>query len=259
MPSITTDGFASYVSAVGAEFGPSVDFAQTVKNYSARPRRDDHRYEPARGINFITKKTVYGAPNLADASTAYVERQNGTMRSKIGRMRRLVYAFSKRVTNHCAAVALTYAWYNLGCILRTTRVTPALAAGVTDHVWSIEEFHDAITEAAKEPGSKPEKKPLAHRTPDGTARELPNGRGFLRALPGGANAPAARPVPPTPPAAPAVAARLAAVPDAAAGLAFDANGQADLFSWTPPKNAPAPAPVPPHPPKRGQLSLFPED
>ena len=99
-----------------------------MKNYSAKPRRDDHRYEPPRGIDFITKKTVYGAPDLDTASTAYIERQNGTMRHKIGRMRRLVYAFSKKVENHRAACALNYAWYNLGCIVRTLRVTPAMAA-----------------------------------------------------------------------------------------------------------------------------------
>jgi hypothetical protein len=66
MPQITTDGFAAYVSAVGAEFGPSVDFAQTVKNYKYAGRRDDdRRYEPPRGIDFITKKIIYGTPDLA--------------------------------------------------------------------------------------------------------------------------------------------------------------------------------------------------
>lgn len=199
MPSITTDGFAPYVSAVGAEFGPSVDFAQTVKNYHSKGRRDDHRYEPPRGIEFITKKAVYGAPDLDSASTAYIERQNGTMRHKIGRMRRLVYAFSKRIENHRAACATAYVWYNLGCIVRTLRVTPAMAAGVTDHLFTIEEFHDAIT-AEVEPVAKPVKVPLTHRAPPAgaPARELPNGRGFLRVVQGGA-APKA-PTPPTTPA-----------------------------------------------------------
>jgi IS1 family transposase len=207
MPTIVTDGFVPYVSAVGAEFGPAVDMAQTVKNYRSKGRRDDdHRYEPPRGIDFITKKTVYGAPDLDDASTAYVERNNGTMRHKIGRMRRLVYAFSKRVANHRAACALNYTWYNLGCIVRTLRVTPAMAVGVTDRVWSIEEFHDAIT-AEVEPVAKPVKQPLAHRAPPVgvVARELPTGRGFLRLLPGG-NAPK-EPGPSAPqPGAPAKAA-----------------------------------------------------
>lgn len=204
MPTIVTDGFAPYVKAVGAEFGPSVDFAQTVKNYSARPRRDDHRYEPARGIDFVTKKTVYGAPDLNDASTAYIERQNATMRHKIGRTRRLVYAFSKRIQNHVAACALNYAWYNLGTIVRTLRVTPAMACGVTDRVWSLEEFHDAIT-AEVAPVAKPEKKALVHLAPppDVVSRELPAGRGFLR-LVSSHDAPKAPPPAPGPmPAAPA--------------------------------------------------------
>lgn len=200
MPSITTDGFVPYVSAVGAEFGHSVDFAQTVKNYSAKGRRDDdHRYEPPRGIDFITKRTIFGAPDLDTASTAYVERNNATMRHHVGRIRRLVYAFSKRLPNLCAAVALNYTWYNLGMVLRTTRTTPAMAVGVTNRLWSLEEFHDAIS-AEVEPVAKPKKQPLTHRTPSVPARELPDGRGFLRLLPGG-NAPrdpgpAPRPAPP---------------------------------------------------------------
>jgi IS1 family transposase len=206
MPTIVTDGFAPYVAAVGAEFGPSVDFAQTVKNYSAKPRRDDHRYEPPRGIDFITKKTVYGAPDLASASTAYIERQNATMRHKIGRTRRLVYAFSKRIENHRAAVALNMAWYNLGTIVRTLRVTPAMAAGVVDRVWSLEEFYDALM-AETEPVAKPEKKPLKHQAPPSEvpSRELPGGRGFLRLLPGGGpQGPGLSPAPgPRPPVAPA--------------------------------------------------------
>lgn len=211
MPSITTDGFAPYVSAVGAEFGRGVDYAQTVKNYRSGGRRDDYRYEPPRGMDFITKKAVFGAPDMDDASTAYVERQNGTMRHRIGRMRRLVYAFSKRVANHRGACAINYVWYNLGCIIRTLRVTPAMAAGVTQRVWTIEEFHDAIT-AEVEPVAKPVKAPLTHRTPEGTARELPGGRGFLRVVQGGGEAPRA-PVPPTTPATPAkVASEHAASP-----------------------------------------------
>lgn len=195
MPSITTDGFAPYVSAVGAEFGPGVDFAQTVKNYRSGGRRDDHRYEPPRGIDFITKKSIFGVPDLNDASTAYVERQNGTMRHRIGRMRRLVYAFSKKVANHRAACALNYVWYNLGTIVRTLRVSPAVAAGISDHVWSLPEFLDAILSDV--PAEKPQRQPLAHRTPVGTARELPSGGGFLRVVQGG-GAPVA-PVPPTTP------------------------------------------------------------
>lgn len=189
MPTIVTDGFSPYISAVGAEFGMSVNMVQTVKNYRSGGRRDDYRYEPPRGIDFITKKTIFGSPDVDSASTAYIERNNGTMRAKIGRMRRLSYAFSKKVENHRASCALDYAFYNLCWIVRTLRVTPAVALGITDHVWDIEEFHDAITAAA--PVDKPVKQPLVHRAPppDVVARELPTGRGFLRLLPGGAEPP----------------------------------------------------------------------
>lgn len=217
MPTIVTDGFAPYVSAVGAEFGPTVDMAQTVKNYSSRGRRDDHRYEPPRGMDFITKKAVYGAPDMASASTAYIERQNGTMRHKIGRMRRLVYAFSKRLPNHIAACALNYTFYNLGVVIRTLRVTPAMAAGVSDHIWDVAEFHDAITAEVADV-EKPEKKPLTHRAPpaDVVARPLPEGRGFLRLVSGGGVAPKGpgpAPAPGPRPAAPAATSPLALAPE----------------------------------------------
>jgi IS1 family transposase len=187
MPQIVTDGFAPYVAAVGAEFGLSVDFAQTVKNYRSSGRRDDHRYEPPRDP-FITKKIVYGSPDLDTASTAYIERNNGTMRAKIGRMRRLSYAFSKKAANHRAACALNYCAYNLTWVVRTLRVTPAMAVGITNHVWDMAELHDAIT-AEVAPVEKPKAQPLTHRTPPGPARELPGGRGFLRLVAGGAEPP----------------------------------------------------------------------
>jgi IS1 family transposase len=181
MPVLTSDGFPAYIKAVGESFGKDAEYAQTVKNYSRRfPRRDDHRYEPPRDP-FITKKSIYGAPNLDTASTAYVERNNGTMRHRIGRMRRLCYAFSKRIEHHRAAASLCYCHYNLCHIVKTLRVTPAMAAGLSDHVWDVEEFFDTIM---REPlGEKPVAKPLTYQTPDSTHRELPGGRGFLRVVP----------------------------------------------------------------------------
>jgi IS1 family transposase len=182
-PSMTSDGWQPYIGAVAGNFGASVDYAQTVKNYTQRGRRNggsDHRYEPPREA-FITKKTVYGAPDLERASTAYVERQNATMRHRIGRIRRLCLAFSKNIEHHRAAVALNYTHYNLCHVVRTLRVTPAVQAGVTDHVWTLEEFFDAIM--TSEPVEAPTLKPLAHRKPSTTSRELPDGRGFLRVVP----------------------------------------------------------------------------
>jgi len=230
MPELSTDGLAAYPRAVGAEFGSSISYGQMVKQYRSGGR-DDHRYAPGRGVDFIKKTPVFGTPDLARTSTAYQERNNGTMRHKIGRTRRLVYCFSKRFENHVASVALGYVWYNLGCIVRTLRVTPAMACGATDHLWTIEEFHDAITAAAQEPEAKPEKRPLVHRTPQGPARELPNGRGFLRVVQGGGEAPATPAGPP--PVAPIAPVTPVAGPEATA-LRFDENGQADLFSWTAP-------------------------
>jgi IS1 family transposase len=229
MPAMTSDGFAPYVNAIGAAFGPGIDYAQTVKNYSKRGRREggsDHRYEPPRDP-FITKRTVFGAPNLATASTAYMERQNATMRHHIGRMRRLCYAFSKRPENHCAAVALCYAHYNLCHVVSTLRVTPAMAAGLTPRVWSLDEFMNAILEAA--PCETPAKQPLAPRIPETTSRELPAGRGFLRVVQGGKAAPVA-PAPVPPPATPIAALATAPVAPTAAPVA-DANGQLSLLDW----------------------------
>lgn len=239
MPNISTDGFVPYVSAVGAEFGHGAQFAQMSKNYSAKGRRDDHRYEPPRGIKFITKKTVYGSPDLDETSTAHVERQNCTMRHQIGRIRRLCLAFSKRFDRHCYAVNLGYVWYNVGWVVKGLRMTPAMAVGATDRLWSIEEFHDAITELATAPTSKPERKPLAHQVPAETARELPNNRGFLRVVQTSAGGPSPSPAPPMPP----VPASAAVAP--AAGAVVDESGQLDLLSWRAPKREPE------------QLSLFP--
>ncbi|XYH97986.1 transposase [Sorangium sp. So ce1128] len=178
MPAMTSDGFAPYVSAIGLNFGASIDYGQTIKNYTKGKRRDDdHRYEPPREP-FLTKKVIYGAPDLDRASTAYVERQNLTMRHHVGRIRRLCLAFSKKLKNHKAAIALAYCHYNFCHTVKTLRVTPAMQAGLTDHVWDLEEFMVAILNEPE--GGKPEPKPLAVRQPEGPARELPNGRGFLR-------------------------------------------------------------------------------
>ncbi len=203
MPQITSDGFVPYIPAVGASFGPGVDYMQTVKNYRTGAQRGpDHRYEPPRDP-FITKHTVYGAPDAARASTAYVERLNGTTRHTNGRMRRLCNAFSKRLENHRAAVALNYVHYNLCHVVKTLRITPAMQAGITDHIWTAEELlHALLSEPA---GEAPRAQPLAHRMPDAPARPLPNGRGFLRLVTEPTPALRRPPVIPDPPPPPAVA------------------------------------------------------
>lgn len=244
MPAMTSDGFAPYVNAVGAAFGPGVDYAMAIKNYTRKGHRDDYRYEPPRDP-FITKKTVFGAPNLDRASTAYIERQNGTMRHHIGRMRRLCLAFSKKLPNHRAAVALAYVHYNLCHVVSTLRVTPAMAVGVSDHVWDLRELLDALLSA--EPCEAPTKQPLAPRVPEATHRELPNGRGFLRVVDGGKASPKApTPLAPTPaPTKLAGVSNFVAPSDCATKDAalhsptvlteplFDENGQGLLFRWRP--------------------------
>ena len=126
MPAMTSDGLAAYLSAIGTSFGPGVDYGQTIKNYTKSGRKDDdHRYEPPR-VPFITKKAIFGAPDMGRATTAHVERNHGTMRHHIGRMRRLVYAFSKspgapRRGRRARATATTTSAGSL----RTTRLTPA--------------------------------------------------------------------------------------------------------------------------------------
>lgn len=230
MPAMTSDGFAPYIPAIGKHMGPGVDYAQVIKNYTAKGRRDDdHRYEPPRDP-FITKRSVYGVPNVERATTAHVERQNGTMRHVIGRMRRLVYAFSKKPENHRAAVALAYCYYNLCWIPKGLRVTPAMAVGVVDHVYSLPEFMDAVLTA--QPCDTPEKQPIAIRTPEGPARELPNGRGFLRLVGSTSGTPSPSPSPVTPPPDPVVQAIASPTVEPVAVPPVD-DRQLDLFAWKP--------------------------
>jgi len=249
MPSITTDGFMPYPLAIGTHFGPGVDYAQTVKHYTRSGRRDDdHRYEPPREP-FVTKHVVFGAPNVDAATTVHVERNNGTMRHFIGRMRRLVCAFSKSPEHHRAAVSLAYCYYNLCWIPRSIRVTPAMAIGTTTHPWDLPELLDALLSVPET--AAPTAQPLASRKPETTSRALPNGRGFLRVVgSSGPVAPSPPPVMPPPAPAPPV---TPAPPVAPAQPSPEPSPQLDLLSWRPKPVAPV-TPSKRLPP--GQLSLF---
>jgi hypothetical protein len=246
MPEINTDGLAAYPVAIGTHFGPGVDYAQVVKHYTKGGRRDDdHRYEPPREP-FLTKHAVFGAPDVDRATTAHIERNNGTMRHLIGRMRRLVYAFSKSVEHHNAAVALAYVHYNMCWIPRTTRVTPAMAIGVTTHPWDLPELLDALLSVPET--APPTAQPLAPRKPETTARELPGGRGFLRVVQGTA-------APVTPPPAPPVA----PVPAVAVASPTPQAPPAPAPTVTPTGATGVPRGKPRKPSQRlplGQLSLF---
>ena len=115
-----------------------IDYAQLQKVYGALSE-DHKRYSPAVCIG-CDMKVVSGNPDPKPVSTSFVERQNFSMRMSIRRFTRLTNAFSKKVENHAAAVALWFMYYNFCRVHQTLRVTPAMEAGVSDHVWSVEEL-----------------------------------------------------------------------------------------------------------------------
>jgi IS1 family transposase len=140
---LTSDGHKCYVQAVEHAFGDDIDFAQLIKLYGSASEGGEVRYSPA--VCTGAKKTpVVGSPDPAHVSTSYVERQNLTMRMSMRRFTRLTNAFSKKLENHCAAIALHFMHYNFARIHQTLRVTPAMAAGVTDHVWEVGEIVDLL-------------------------------------------------------------------------------------------------------------------
>ena len=134
---LTSDGHKVYVNAVEEGFGAAIDYAQLIKVYG-QVFEGQRRYSPPEIIG-TERICCQGDPDPAYVSTSYVERQNLTMRMSMRRFTRLTNAFSKKVENHAHAVALHFMWYNFGRVHKTLRITPAMAAGVSDHVWSLEE------------------------------------------------------------------------------------------------------------------------
>ncbi len=135
---LTTDGFRVYIEAVESAFGADIDYAMLQKIYGADPE-GGRRYSPAKILS-STMEVIKGDPDPRLVSTSFVERQNLTMRMSMRRFTRLTNGFSKKVENHVAMLALHYMHYNFARIHKTLRVTPAMAAGVADHVWSVEEI-----------------------------------------------------------------------------------------------------------------------
>jgi len=131
---LTTDGFAAYREAVEATFGANIDFAQLIKVY-AQVDPGTGRYSPPRVTETVTT-VIQGAPDPAFISTSYVERQTLTMRMQMRRFTRLTNAFSKKWDNLKAALALHFAHYNFLRVHSSLRVTPAMEAGITDHIWT---------------------------------------------------------------------------------------------------------------------------
>jgi IS1 family transposase len=135
---LTTDGHKAYLEAVEDAFGGKVDYAQLIKLYGPSPEQEK-RYSPSDCVG-IEKRRIVGKPDNDHVSTSYVERQNLTMRMSIRRFTRLTNAFSKKVENHMHAISLHYMYYNFGRIHKTLRVTPAMEAGISTRVWSLEEI-----------------------------------------------------------------------------------------------------------------------
>lgn len=139
---ISSDAFRPYVDAIDRAFAGEVDLAQVIKTYETEPAGSG-RYSPPE-VTEVEKVAVLGNPDLDKACTSYIERQNLTIRMSNRRMTRLTLSFSKTLRNHKAAMALHFANYNLCRVHRTLRVTPAMAAGITDHVWTIEELLNEV-------------------------------------------------------------------------------------------------------------------
>lgn len=135
---LTTDGNKAYLEAVDDAFGADVDYAMLVKLYG-QENPGEARYSPPKCIGCQRQKLM-GKPNPKDISTSMVERQNLTMRMSMRRFTRLTNAFSKKIQNLEAAVALHFMYYNFVRIHQTLRISPAMAAGVTDHLWEISEI-----------------------------------------------------------------------------------------------------------------------
>ncbi len=146
---LTTDGFRAYLVAVENAFGFDIDYAMLIKIYGAS-KGEAGRYSPAECIG-CEHKAITGSPNPDFVSTSFAERQNLTVRMRMRRFTRLTNAFSKKIDNLEAAVALHYFHYNFICKHQTLKTTPAQAAGIADHQWTFEELVELTDKYQKEP------------------------------------------------------------------------------------------------------------
>lgn len=141
---VTSDGLKCYIDAVDAAFGGLVDYAQLVKVYGEAPEAA-RRYSPP--VCLAARRVrISGSPDIDHVSTSFVERSNLTMRMSMRRFTRLTNGFSKKVQNHANAVSLHFMFYNFCRIHSTLRVTPAMAAGVTDRVWEVADLAGLLNE-----------------------------------------------------------------------------------------------------------------
>ena len=140
---VSTDSLRAYVDAIERGFGSRVDYGQIVKTYTLTDLAEQRRYSPPDIVN-IKRTIISGRPDVETISTSYVERQNLTMRMHMRRLTRLTNAFSKKIENFKAAVALHFAYYNFVRIHKSLRMTPAMTGGVTDKIWEVSDLIDAL-------------------------------------------------------------------------------------------------------------------
>jgi IS1 family transposase len=150
---LTSDGHRAYLEAVEGAFGGDVDYAQLVKIYGASPESAIGRYSPAECTG-ARKTPIEGNPDPRHISTSFAERQNLNMRMHMRRFTHLTNAFSKKVENHMWSVALFTTFYNFVRIHRTLRMSPAMAAGVTDRLWEIGDIVALVEATDAQPGKR---------------------------------------------------------------------------------------------------------
>lgn len=152
---LTTDGHSAYLEAVEGAFGADVDYAQLVKLYGVadKGRTAEVRYSPMECTG-IRKRTVEGRPDAKHINTSHVERMNLSIRMQNRRFTRLTNAFSKKLDNHIHALALYFAFYNFCRIHKSLRMSPAMAAGITDRLWSLEDIVAKIDAMAPPPAKR---------------------------------------------------------------------------------------------------------
>jgi IS1 family transposase len=149
---LTSDGHRAYLDAVENVFGIDVDYAQLVKLYGESPEAQK-RYSPPECVG-CKRETITGNPDPAHIATSFAERQNLTMRMHMRRFTRLTNAFSKDAENHAHSIAINFMYYNFVRIHQTLRVTPAMAAGVTERLWELSDVVAMIDAAAPPPGKR---------------------------------------------------------------------------------------------------------
>lgn len=158
---LTTDGHKAYLMAVEEAFGDDVDFAKLVEIYGSAPQGLQVRYSPAEYIG-ARKERVTSNPHKAHVSTSHVERMNLSIRMQSRRFTRLTNGFSKKLDNHIHALALYFAFYNFVRAHKALRMSPAMASGVSDRLWSMEDIVNRIeVQTAKQMTSGPYKKRAA--------------------------------------------------------------------------------------------------